>query len=177
MKQTNTQTNKQWNKQTKNKQASKETNIANCFSICKTENYGDDLGRVDENLTGTHETGSLSKRITRNPLYLFKTGRKVCANLRKVCIANSPPIFISPRKTSPLKTTGRKGHKPLRKVCKKLFSQLQNRKPSRRLRTSGRRLDGDPRNSQNGSLETPYILSNPLYFNFARFRFSQLLSF
>ena len=93
MKQTNTQTNKQWNKQTKNKQASKETNIANCFSNCKTENYGDDLGRVDENLTGTHETGSLSKRITRNPLYLFKTGRKVCANLRKVCIANSPPYL------------------------------------------------------------------------------------
>ena len=113
----------------------------------------------------------------QTPYICSTLDEKFVQTYEKFALQTQPPIFFPPPKTSPLETTGRKGHKPLRKVYKKLFSQLQNRKPSRRLRASGRRLDGDPRKVKKDHLEPPYILSNPLYFNFARFRFLQLLSF
>ena len=147
--------------------------------------------RLDEKSVQTHEKvckppifvqdwrKSLCKptKSLQTPYVCSRLDEKFVQTYEKFALQTQPPIFFPPPKTSPLETTGRKGHKPLRKVYKKLFSQLQNRKPSRRLRASGRRLDGDPRKVKKDHLEPPYILSNPLYFNFARFRFLQLLSF
>ena len=170
---------KQTNKQANKNQASKQRN-KHCKLFFQLQNWKlwRWLRTSGRKLDGDPRNRVLVKTDhSKPPIFVQDWTKSLCKFTKSLHCKLNPPIFISPRKTSPLKTTGRKGHKPLRKVCKKLFSQLQNRKPSRGLRTSGRRLDGDLRNSQNGSLETPYILSNPLYFNFARFRFSQLLSF